>query len=132
MGSGGPGNFDNDVACDLRQDVLGELKRDLEQDFTKFELDDVDLQMGRIAMMSGIVKACGGSAATRHEVARWRTLILGVLDQKIDGFSTPNDDESIRARRDVIQHTLDSLEQLAIRWGKFPFSHVILGGKLNQ
>jgi hypothetical protein len=111
MGTGGAGNFQNDAAADLRAGFLNRLVADFELDLSAMEVEDTELQMGRIAILVGILQTCGGHPPTRDQVARWQVAVLAVYDEGI--FALGASPAFAAQRRSVIVDTFNQLMALA-------------------
>jgi hypothetical protein len=112
MGTYGPGHFDDDGAADLRAGVLGRLMADIETDLGDgMEVEDTWLQMGRVALLLGILQTCGGMPPESETVSRWRSRILEVYDDEIDELGAT---EALkRHRRVLMEETFQELEALS-------------------
>lgn len=103
MGAWDAGNFDNDTAMDFVHDIVSEIQKELKAPEC---VEDVDLVMAGVAMLSALVSECS-AYADRDALVTLRQSILSIYDEEIDGLQ-PTPEYKLQ-RRVAIEDTFNTL-----------------------
>ena len=110
MGTWGFGNFDSDAACDLRDEVVRQLRADFETLLVSGEcrVEDLDIMMAALSMYTVLLRHCGGEPAPEDRtVIAWRDGFLRVLDDGADDLDPTGTFKG--PRRQVVEETFAQL-----------------------
>jgi hypothetical protein len=110
MGTWGFGNFDSDAACDLRDEVVRQLRADFETLLVSGEcrVEDLDIMMAALAMYTVLLRHCGGEPVPEEgTVIAWLDGFLRVLEEGADDLDPTGTFKG--PRRQVIEETFAQL-----------------------
>lgn len=120
MGSWGPGNFEDDRACDYLLDLVKRLRQDIEACFAGTGLDQLNLDDGNRIVMPALdimatlaehYRPWGSPPVDKKTVQSWKERYLVLYDAEIDEhWPKP---EYKEGRRQVVAETFDRLYNLA-------------------
>jgi hypothetical protein len=113
MGTWGPGNFENDAALDMVEEVLAVATTEIEAfcSSDRVGIEDLDDILAGVAVHLVLYKHCNASAPDLDLAASLRKKALRIFDEQIDSLD-PQDDFK-EQRRAAIAETLDSYEKAA-------------------
>lgn len=113
MGTWGPGNFDGDSPCDIRDSFVREVVHRVGKQFqnTKFDIFKAeDEVMPWLAILVAVCERCQGHPPPPHIVSQWKRRYLETFDAQIKEIAG---DDFASQRRKVVKSTLDKLLRLS-------------------
>lgn len=120
MGTWGPGNFENDGACDYRDQLLYQLIDKIEECFQSedgYALDEGGESelMPSIEILALLCEYCNAHPPKEETVTSWKERYLTLYDEDIESLAP--DPRYRAARRKVIEVTFQRLElQARLFW----------------
>ena len=113
MGTWGPGNFENDAALDMVQEVLGVAKTEIEAFCAsgRVGVEDLEEILAAMAVHLALHEHCNASAPNPDLARTLREKVLRIYDAEIDSLKP---DEDYKAeRRAAIVETVTRYEEAA-------------------
>jgi hypothetical protein len=115
MGTWGEGVFDNDAACDFRSDIKEmepeeakqELLREIRGFGDDYDVEDIDLLLAGVAMLTERLAAGGEKASKLLDAAKLKKQCLKIFDRDFDQLQPAEGHKE--GRRKVIVDTFDAL-----------------------
>ncbi len=113
MGTWGPGNFDGDSPCDIRDSFVREVVHRVGKQLKNTKLDIFkaeDEVMPWLAILVAVCERCQGHPPRPHIVSQWKRRYLETFDAQIEEIAGG---DFASQRRNVVKSTFDKLLRLS-------------------